>query len=239
MSLTSYPPRFPTLALTLQTLLTQKVKPNAVILWIAHEDRGALPPQVLELTRQGLTIKFCDNIRSYKKIIPLMQEDRELFIVTADDDVYYGSNWLQGLTQAFDASRWEVICYRAHLIRLNQTGVPVEYNKWDFNIDRETVSDLVFPTGIGGIFYRPGILHSDVVDQERFTQLCPTTDDIWLYFMARRTGAAWRKIGKRRKFYPWVGTQEVALTEINLHGGENDRQIRNMLQLDGFDRVPS
>ncbi|MCV9965914.1 hypothetical protein OIU34_29005 [Pararhizobium sp. BT-229] len=237
VSLTSYPPRFPTLSLTLKTLLTQQIEPNSVILWIAHEDRAALPSEVLELTKHGLEIKFCDDMRSYKKIVPLMQEDRELFVVTADDDVYYGSDWLKGFTKAFDAGRWEVICYRAHLIQLDKTGLPLDYNKWDFNIDRETVSDLVFPTGIGGILYRPGILHTDVTDHERFTYLCPSTDDIWLYFMARRTGATWRKIGRRRKFRPWLGTQDVALMDMNLHGGENDRQIRNMLKIDGFSRI--
>ena len=46
MSLTSYPPRFGTLHLTLACLLDQSVKPDHLILWIAREDIKELPDDI-------------------------------------------------------------------------------------------------------------------------------------------------------------------------------------------------
>src|SRR5579864_6248399 len=88
VSLTSYPPRFPTVALTLRCLLTQSIKPDHVILWIAHADEARLPPEVLALRALGLEIRSTEDLRSFKKIVPALRDFPDAFIVTADDDVY-------------------------------------------------------------------------------------------------------------------------------------------------------
>ncbi len=72
VSLTSYPPRFRTLDLTLRCLLTQTVRPDRVILWIAEADMAKLPPAVVALVEYGLDIRACKDTRSYKKIIPAL-----------------------------------------------------------------------------------------------------------------------------------------------------------------------
>ena len=43
VSLTSYPPRFAVLAKTLRSLIDQRVKPDRLVLWIAHDDTAQLP----------------------------------------------------------------------------------------------------------------------------------------------------------------------------------------------------
>ena len=234
VSLTSYPPRFTTLALTLKTLLCQNMRPNALILWIAEEDRESLPENVKKLTQQGLRIEYCDNLRSYKKIIPCLSRYPNSFIVTADDDLYYWPGWLAELALKFDPNSWEVLCHRAHLIRLNAAGEPIEYKRWVHNIDSKPSSDLQFPTNGSGALYRPSILHTDVTNVERFLELCPTADDIWLYFMARKVGAKFKKIGARRNLLPWLGSQELTLMTSNVYGGGNDRQMQAMLRTYGF-----
>jgi len=95
VSLTSYPPRFATLDKTIKCLLRQTVKPDAIVLWIASGDRSKLPDAVTRLERDGLTIACCDNLRSYKKIIPALERYPNAFIVAADDDLYIWPTWLE------------------------------------------------------------------------------------------------------------------------------------------------
>jgi len=74
VSLTSYPPRFGTLPLTLRSLLRQTVKPDHLILWIAPADFPLLPRSVTGLQACGLDLRVTEDIKSYKKIIPALDE---------------------------------------------------------------------------------------------------------------------------------------------------------------------
>ena len=103
VSLTSYPPRFPYLDKTIKSLLDQSVKADHTLLWIAVDDIEHLPEAVRSLTSHGLQIKTCEDIRSYKKIIPALEAFPEATIVTADDDVYYKPDWLEGLVELHKA----------------------------------------------------------------------------------------------------------------------------------------
>jgi hypothetical protein len=96
-------------------------------------------------------------------------------------------------------------------------------------------SALLFPTGIGGVLYEPGIFHPDVTRADLFQALCPTSDDIWLYWMAALNGARFRKIGPRRRPITWFNSQHVALAAANAGNGTgNDRQIAGMVARYGF-----
>jgi hypothetical protein len=90
VSLTSYPLRFATLPLTLRSLLCQAVKPDRIVLWVPHDDEPIIPEAVRRLTSYGVEIRTTDDIKSFKKIIPAVRAFPDAFIVTADDDVYYG-----------------------------------------------------------------------------------------------------------------------------------------------------
>ena len=63
---------------TLYSLLNQTVKPDEVVLWLAKEQfpngNDDIPPAVLDLQKNGLTIKWCEDLRSYKKLIPSLKE---------------------------------------------------------------------------------------------------------------------------------------------------------------------
>jgi len=96
VSLTSFPGRFDTLMPTLESLLFQTMRPDAVQLWIAHEDVARLPDAVRQLEPLGLDVRACADMRSYKKIVPALAEEPESLIVTADDDIWYWPSWLSG-----------------------------------------------------------------------------------------------------------------------------------------------
>ena len=234
ISLTSYPSRFRLLPLTLKCLLSQSVRPDAVILWIAHGDRHRLTPDILRLEDFGLSIRFCEDLRSYKKIVPTLRDDPGRYIVTADDDAYFGRDWLKGLVNAWREDG-EVVCRRAHRVRIGADGMPLGYDGWGWEIDAGDASPLVFPTSGGGVLYPPSVLAPEVCRQDLFMELCPTADDVWLYFMMRRTGALARRVGRGRPFVDWPVGIGGQLSHGNVGpGGGNDRQIVRMIEEFGF-----
>lgn len=236
VSLTSYPPRFGTLHLTLKSLLSQSFVADRIVLWIAHADMASLPTAVTDLQQAGLEIIACDDIKSYKKMIPLLEQSRNTAIVTADDDVFYWRDWLRQLVQARNPGKLEVICHRMHRMKLNVDGLPVSYNDWELETTNAESSPLNFPTGIGGVLYPPNVFGPEVLNVDAFTKLCPRGDDIWFWWMARANGATFKRVPEINVVHCWEGSQDVALWKDNLVGRFNDDQIRAMIGAYGFDR---
>lgn len=234
ISLTSYPARFNKIHLTLKCLLSQSMAADKVILWIAHQDKAALTPTILNLQKAGLEIHYCDDLRSYKKIIPTLQVHPDSFIVTADDDLYYWPTWLEELVESYNGNPKEVVCHRAHRIRLGKNGLALPYSQWEYEIDSSPASLLVFPTSGGGCLYPPNIFYSDIQNESKFRTLCPQADDIWLFWMIRLNGVSARKVNKKRNLICWEDTQNVSLFHVNVSDGGNDVQFGAMIQRYGW-----
>lgn len=228
VSLTSYPARFGSLHLVLRSLLTQSVRADRVVLWLDDRDERLLPPAITAL---GIEIRVCPNWRSYKKIVPTLAEWPDAHVVTADDDVYYGPDWLAGLVRHAGTG---VVCHRAHRVALGAWGIPRPYADWERNIDAPERSALVFPTGVGGVLYAPGVFHEDVCREDLFQKLAPTADDVWLYWMHRLLGSQPAKIGSRFRITEWRGTQAQNLRAGNLAGDGNDLAVRALIDHYGF-----
>ncbi|SMO32699.1 hypothetical protein SAMN06265221_10162 [Paracoccus laeviglucosivorans] len=227
VSLTSYGPRFASLHLVLRSLLNQTVRADRVILWLDACDEASLPESA-RLPR--LEIRTCPDWRSYKKIIPTLIEAPDAFIATADDDIYYRPDWLERLVAHADAG---VVSHRAHRVTLTD-GAPRSYDDWQRNIPTPDAGPLIFPTGVGGVLYAPGVFHPDTCRPELFTKLAPSADDVWLYWMHRLAGSRPEKIGGRFRITEWPGSQVQNLRGGNLGGDGNDRAVRAMIEAYGF-----
>lgn len=228
VSLTSYPPRFGSLHLVLRSLLAQSVRADRVILWLDERGLDALPAAC---RLPGLEVRTCPDWRSYKKIVPALIEAPEAHIVTADDDIHYSPDWLAGLVAKAGAG---VAAHRAHRVTLDNAGQPRGYDDWQRNIGAPEAGPLIFPTGVGGVLYAPGIFHPDVTDAALFQGLAPSADDVWLYWMHRLAGSRPEKIGGRFRITEWPGTQAQNLRATNLAGDGNDRAVRAMLARYGW-----
>lgn len=234
VSLTSIPRRFASLHLTLRCLLDQTVAPDAVILWLSEGDLDRLPANVTSLQGSELTIRTAAETGPYRKIMPALAAFPEAHIVTADDDAYYGRRWLEGLVREARLGEREVLCRRAHGIRLDGRGMPLPYIEWDYELRQPEASRRVFATGVGGVLYPPGLFRGEALNAGLYRAICPTADDLWLYWMALRSGAICRKIGPRRAMALWPGTQRVNLNQINVNQHGNDRRIGNLIARFGF-----
>jgi hypothetical protein len=229
VSLTSYPARFSTLALTLRSLLDQQVGPDRLVLWLGHEHLAAVPDDVRALEMHGLEIRGCIDIRSYTKLVPALAEWPDAFIITADDDLYYPPHWLGALVDAYDPADPAIICWRAHLARVDTTGRLEPYRSWPMHTahrEDHGARRLLFPTGCGGVFYPPYSLSPQVSDQSLFERLCPQADDVWFFWMAERQGTRHQRVAAPFELVPWEGSQEVGLFAQNVLENGNDLQIQ-------------
>jgi hypothetical protein len=142
VSLTSFPARFPTLHLTIGCLLDQTVRPDRIVLWIANEDMGAVPKAVTNLERRGLEIRACDDLRSYKKLVPALESFPDAYIVTADDDLEFARDWLETLVDGVSAQERSIVCHRAHRSSWRADGRLADYLDWEFDVQDERRATL-------------------------------------------------------------------------------------------------
>lgn len=229
VTLTSYPPRFPTLGLTLRSLLDQTVRADHTILWVTESDLAQLPDNVRALTDHGLEIRTCPDLRSYKKLIPALELYPDAWFVTADDDVYYPPDWLEQLVG--QARRGTVVGARVHLAPLDPSGRLAPYGSWTMatHLTRAPSADTrLFPTGVGGVLDPPGAFTPQVTDRETFMRLCAHGDDIWFFGMARMAGTDQARSPGGFEILAWPTSQDVGLFQENHLNNRNDVQIRAM-----------
>lgn len=238
VSLTSFPQRMYEIHYTLYSLLTQTCKPAKVILWLSNEEfpngENDVPQKVLNLKKNGLTIEFCKNLYSYKKLIPALKMYPNNTIVTADDDIYYEKNWLEKLIKTHETNPNLIIAHRTHTIKFNKDGI-APYKKWKKSTNSKKISYLNFLTSGGGVLFPPNSLYKDVLNEELFTQLAPKADDVWFWAMAVLNGTkikvAKHNITKLKYLNPERErglTNEITLFATNKKGG-NDEQIQKVV----------
>ncbi len=238
VSLTSYPPRYSALVLTLKCLLAQRMKPDRVVLWVARDDASIVPSAVRKLTSHGLDIRECDDLKVFNKIIPSLIAFPDAFIVTADDDVIYGRDWLGELVAAYLAGPPAVIAHRAREVRFEPNGQIASYETWPLSSEGSRWSGRLMPTGVGGVLYPPGSLPPETRDADAFRRTTPTNDDLWLFWMAQKAGYVCRLVADVKEIRNWERSQIVSLYSIN--GGDlgrNDKQIAALWNEHGAPRL--
>ena len=231
VSLTSYPPRFVKLHLTIMSLLDQKIQPDKIILWVAHDDEEYLPEKVLKLANNHLfEIRTCNDLGPAKKIIPAIEHYPDSFVVTADDDIFYSKNWLYELVHSWSGNHNHIMAHRVHEITFNENGLPDPYSEWNFDIKHGNILASNFATGIGGVLYPPGSLDKRVLNTKVYLELCSKADDVWLYWMARLNNTTVINTPWDFEAISWVGSQQAGLVNQNVHKGRNDLYIQNMIK---------
>ena len=239
VSLTSFPDRIYDIHYCLYSLLTQDLKPDKVILWLAEEQfpnkEDDLTDEVINLKKNGLIIKWCNDIKPYKKLIPVLKEYPEDFIVTADDDIFYPKCWLKNIWEQHLKTPDAIISSRARKINFTSEGLIDEYNNWNLINSYAEPSYLNFPTGAGGTLYCPDSLCDKVHDEKLFLDLCPNGDDIWFWAMAVLNKSKIVVVQKPLNdlIYINLARQRGILNEITLWSsnkdGKNDIQIQNVI----------
>lgn len=184
VSLTSYGRRVKKQVVyyTIVSLLRQTMQPKRIILWLSESEwnDNTIPQRLLKLRNKGVEIRYCKEIRSYKKLIPTITLCPNDNIMTVDDDIIYATDTLSSIWQSHRLNLNAIKCFSASR-PIVKNGIPSSYASWrELNVSDKGL--LIFPIGYGGTLYPCGSLHVDVTREDLFMQLCPLADDIWFWF---------------------------------------------------------
>ena len=84
--------------MTIESIFQQTLKPNRIILWLQRDLESVNLPITLRLQqRRGLEIRYCDDIRSYKKTYSYFRTLSRCDVITVDDDVLYKYDMIENL----------------------------------------------------------------------------------------------------------------------------------------------
>jgi len=238
ISLTSYPARMYDIHYCIYSLLNQNLKPDEVILWLGKEQfpngEEDVPKKVLDLKKNGLTIKFTEDIKSFKKLIPALIEYPNDIIVTADDDIFYHENWLEKLYNEYLNNDKNIICHRAHKIGIKNKKIQ-SYSKWQKCICNASVSVTNFITSGGGVLFPPHSLYKDICNKELFLKLSPKADDIWFWAMVVLNDKKIKVVNEPITELTYVnperelGMLDNEKTLYHTNKNENDIQMQNVI----------
>lgn len=183
------------LLLTLKSLINQSLKPNQIYLYLSQSsfllDSGFPNRKItdnslqkfINLNNDLISIKWVENIGSYRKLLPLLQEkwQENCIIITVDDDIIYNKNLIQNL----------VYYYNIHKCVIGNRGFTPKFDSlYNFNYQHKlkTIQKYAFNflTGCGAILYKPEFFHKTgqlIFIKNIFLNTCRTQDDIWFYLV--------------------------------------------------------
>jgi hypothetical protein len=229
VTLTSYGKRIKTKApYAIHSLFNQDVQPDKIILWLGNGTK--IGNRLKKLQKSGLEIRFCEDIRSYTKLIPALAAFPDDVLITADDDIYYPSDWFKTLKEAYINEPEKIHCYRAHEIILDENRNIIPYSEWRSCIKSIEYSKRIFPTGVDGILYPPNTFNSEVMNKAKFQSLAPTGDDIWFWAMARLNHKECNLIKNYNGKITDIGINNDGLSMVNICEMKNDEQIQNIIK---------
>lgn len=237
VSLTSYGRRVADSVVyyTLVSLLRQKLQPQRLILWLADDEWSdeKLPSKIKKLRQKGVEIRYCKDIRSFKKLIPTLSLCPNNNIMTVDDDIIYSRNTVELVWKEHLQNTNEIIGFRTSM-PIIENGIPSHYAEWKHVLSMEK-SLLMFPIGYGGTFYPVGSLNEIVFKEDLFMKLCPLADDIWFWFCGLLNNTNKIYLKKRALDMSFDALYQYfhkgsALTHTNRFEHANDMQFKDLFE---------
>ena len=231
--LTTYEPRLYEVYLAIESIMQQTMKANRIILWLSDTLKHEPLPATIQLqTKRGLEVRYCKDIRSYKKLIPSLKAFPNDSITTIDDDLIYHIDVIEKLIHNYLKDPQYIYFNRGCRISFQENNLS-PYLEWKECIDTD-ISILNFPTGGAGALYPPHIFNDEIFNESVFMSICPYGDDIWFKAMALYNSKLSRKVYTHDKFGDDFlcnpNVQECALHHINNGQLQNDKQIKAVFE---------
>lgn len=212
--------------IALESIGRGEQRPSRLMLWIDDEASfRRLPRQLRRLRRRGLEVILTEPYGVHTKYYPYVTSAVSLAppLVTSDDDIIYPAEWLSTLVEAHRERPTDIVCFRAHLIGLNGGGALTPYMTWEPARGRSS-SFAHFATSVSGQLLPTSVQRALRGEGERFRELAPFADDIWLAACATAAGVRTSMVRDEPVLFPWVpGSQEAGgLYVVNTLQGGND-----------------
>lgn len=241
VSMTSYGRRMSSSIVyySLVSALRQSVQPDKVTLWIDKTkwSEDNLPKKLKKLKSKGVEYKFCEDVRSYTKLVPALKEYPNDIIITFDDDIIYPNNTIKQLYDEYLKHPDAICCLNPLRVRVVD-GIPSKYETWTMFDNNVEDNVMVFPCGVESVLYPPNSLSQQVTDEKLFKSLCPLADDIWFWYCGCQNNTNRIGIRKTRAAYSFDALyqyfhQGSALTHTNRFEHANDKQFKDLFEYYG------
>lgn len=229
ISLTSTSVRLPVLRYTLISLLNQDYKADKIIVNLSKDkyliDEGVkqLPNWLQEFEdSKSIIISWVKNTGPYRKLLPIYETSSEDdIIITCDDDVIYGTEWLKSLLKTAEKFPDCIICGRARIPRKIGKDRYQSYINWPLATPGSSGYNLV-PIGVAGVLYRKPLLNKFIMESKDFMSIAPKQDDLWFKLAHELMNI---KVVVSNDTYKYVNTIEApgALTIDNVNTKEPSR----------------
>ena len=230
VSLTSHGARLRSVSMAIESIASGTVRPRRLVLWVddeADRERALRSRALRRLVARGLELRVGEPVGPHGKWWPYVQseEHHALPLVTADDDIWYGRDWLRQLVQAHTAEPDAIHCHRAHRMVVGADSTLGPYMTWP-PCQSTKPSHASFLTGVSGVLYPPAFLDALRADGAGFRATSPRNDDVWLTARAIAHGVRVAQVeATPRVWQTIVGGQRSALNRSNGTDGGNDAQI--------------
>lgn len=240
VSLTTFPGRADHAWITIESMGKQICKPGRIILTVSREEftNECLPKKLIEQQERGLEILWVSkDIKSYKKLFPVLRDCHESVLITIDDDIFYPPNFIETLLRLHRTHPRHLIGMRARCISLDHENNLLPYRRWPL-LRKKREGRSVFLTGAGGILYpQQAFQNPDFFNYELASKLCPYADDVWIWIhsvienrLALFAGKGNLRDVEIQKFTP-------RLCDFNQKLGGNDQQIMRAMQFFGVGKA--
>jgi hypothetical protein len=236
LSLTTYGKRIYTVELVIRSLMSQTLRADKIILWLDELEFTAdnIPLDLAELEGEQFSIQYCPDFKSYKKLVPSLQQFPDSVIITFDDDLIYAPNLVQDLFSAHQKMPNAVVASRGRIINVDENKSISPYNQWQFiQNDQAAISAdyCLLPVGYGGVLYPPHSLHAKTTDSLLFMHLAPSADDIWFKCMAMLmdTPTIILPLKCSSKLQTVENSQEESLSQAVNVGNRNGEQLTSVI----------
>lgn len=237
-SLTSYGKRvYESLPYALYSLIVQSLSPKKIVVYLDNDNWSddKLPLLLQHLKKVGVDIRYCKDIKSYKKLLPALKDFPNNPIITLDDDFYYNIDYHLWMRKAYDNSNKKTILGQWGCIPKMMNGKYLPYSEWKDCKYANEDSEISF---FGSCCcYPPHVFDDEIFNEKIFMTYCPTADDIWFWAMEERLKIKKQYItpygyGLNRsvnRIVEYEGNQQDTLMFHNVIEGKNDKQLRNVI----------
>ncbi len=237
VSLTSYSSRVTRIvSFSIKSLMCQSYRPDKIILWLDKDEwnNNNIPSSLKKLQNYGLVIQYCEDLKSYKKIIPALKQYPDDLIITCDDDLYYKPDFIKGLVDEYNKHPYLLNVYRAFTIKTMSNGNLLPYRDWT-RANEGDIGFNFFPTTGGGCIYSMQLLYRDVTSKDLFQQLAPKADDVWMYFMTILNNTQIHVCKSKNMYYEIDSLYQFFhknsnLKSVNVNQLQNDVQINSIIK---------
>ena len=186
--------------IALTSFLLQTRLPDQINLWLSEDahlgDEGIkntdavdqLLDSLPEKNKHLIKVRWTTNIGPYRKLTPILREANSGdVIVTADDDIFYGKDWLSGLVKAYHDADGKLVAPRVRAKKVNFLGKKTSYLHWGLIGKSGAVRGNFIITFGGGAVITRDMFRDEDIEDDTFLRVAPMADDLWYSKLLQRS----------------------------------------------------